>query len=136
MIRFALGTLLIGCTTLAPAAVVEVAVGEMNFTPAQVTVRAGDTVRWSLPAPTGDGGYGYEPTGTPHTVTADPLAGCSGATFPAYRILCTGANRADRRRELEVKHNHTGWKVLRISSGTSYNLVSLAVRRESVSVSL
>lgn len=70
----------LGATGEVPAAVVDVALQPMAFVPAEVTVRVGDTVRWSLPAPSGSGSGGYfpEPMGIAHTVTADDGAFRSG----------------------------------------------------------
>ena len=64
---------LLFCAAAASAAVVDVAVLDMSFAPAQVTVRVGDSVRWTLPAPSGGGGgYPYpEPMGAAHNVAAD-----------------------------------------------------------------
>jgi plastocyanin len=72
MLRYALGALLLGTGLPAAAATVEVTVEAMSFAPAQVSVRAGDTVRWTLAATPSGGGYGDpEPAGMAHNVSSD-----------------------------------------------------------------
>ena len=71
MFRFAMvSALLIGAHT-ASAAVVDVAITSNAFNPAQITVRVGDTVRWTLPASDPGSGYGGGTPGVPHNVAAD-----------------------------------------------------------------
>ena len=84
MFRTAVLCLLWFAALPAAAAIVDVTVNSMSFTPAQVTVRVGDTVRWTLPATSSDSpkGYGYDPPAMSHNVAADNGSFRSGDAVP------------------------------------------------------
>lgn len=79
MLRHALGTVLLGIGLTVRAATIDVSVEPMSFAPAQVNVRVGDSVRWTLAAPSPGGGYGDpEPNAVAHNVSSDTGAFRSG----------------------------------------------------------